>query len=231
MMSFWGVLIFLVVVGAGSLWLGSVLAERTFGREAANRNLRSAIPLLLLAFALGFPLGFVIFSLGRNGRISFFILSAAGMSAWLISWFFRKQAAGSLLADIGRNSQNKFMFWVGLIMIAFLVPLTWFSFPRSSISLETKSVLVYLCSSASFNIAIGLSKLEFRENGICFMCSFTKWQKINSYTWESAKPNVLTIRVKPFFPLLPGFMSIVIPAKHKDVVDRILNERLPDKNL
>jgi hypothetical protein len=231
---FWGFLIFFVVLMAGSFWFGYVAAERMVGREAARRTLRYTMPWLLFGFALAF----VIPLLGKYGWVSFYILYAAGISAWLISWFFRKQEAGSLLADIGRNSQNKFIFWIGLIEVAVAVLQTWLFFTLvsngvpeyTSPELEI-SKLVFWWSFASFYIAIGLNKLEFRENGTCFMYSFIKWQRISSYTWEPTKPNVLTIRFKPLFPLLPGFMSIAIPTKHKNVVDRILDERLPGKNL
>ena len=231
---FWGFLTFFVVLMAGSFWFGYVAAERMVGREAARRNLRYAVPWLLfgLAFAFVIPL------LGRYGWVSFCILYAGETSAWLISWFFRKQEAGSLLADIGRTSQNKFMFWIGLIEVAVAVLYTWSFFTLvsngvpeyTSLELEGSKVILWW-SLASFLIAIGLNKLEFRENGTCFMYSFIKWQRINSYTWEPAKLNVLTIRFKPHFPLFPGLMSIAIPAKHKDVVARILDERLPGKNL
>lgn len=231
---FWGFLIFCVVLMAGSLWFGYVAAERMVGREAARRKLRYTIPSLLFGFALAL----VIPLLGKYGWVSFYILYSIGIGAWLISWFFRKQEAGSLLADTGRSSQNKFMFWIGLIEVAVAVLQTWLFFTLVSngvpkyTSLEMEvSKLIFWWSFASFFIAIGLNKLEFRENGICFMYSFIKWQRINLYKWEPTKPNVLTIRVKPLFPLLPGFMSIAIPAKHKDVADGILDERLRGKKL
>jgi hypothetical protein len=227
---FWGFLIFLVVLVAGPLWFGYVIAERMIGREAARRNLRYAIPWILFGFALAFTIPLF----GKYGWVSFYILYAVSISIWLISWFFRKQEAGALLIDIGRTSQNKFVFWIGLFEVAVAVFQTWLFFmlisngvPKyTSLELEI-SRLVFWWSVASFFVAIGLNKLELRENGICFMYSLIKWQRINSYAWELAKPNVLTIRFKPRFPLSPGFMSIAIPEKHrKDVVSHILDEQL-----
>jgi hypothetical protein len=209
--------------------------ERMIGHEAARRNLRYAVPWLLFGFALAFTIPLF----GRYGWVSFYILYAVGISIWLISWFFRKQEAGALLIDIGRTSQNKFVFWIGLFEVAVAVLQTWLFFmlvsngiPKyTSLELEI-SRLVFWWSVASFFVAIGLNKLELRENGICFMYSLIKWQRINSYDWELVKPNVLTIRFKPRFPLSPGSMSIAIPEEHKkDVVSHILDEQLPGKSL
>jgi hypothetical protein len=156
----------------------------------------------------------------------------------LIMLFCRKQGTGSLLADLGKTSQNKLVFRVGLIGVALAVLQTWSFFtlvsngiPEYTILERNVSELIYWWSFASLCIALGLEKFEFRENGIYFMSSYIKWQRIDSYTWEPAKPNVLTIRFKPGFPILPGFMSIPIPTRNTDVVDSILDERLPGKNL
>ncbi len=166
---FWGFLIFFVVLIAGSAWFGYVAAERMVGREAARRNLRYTIPWLLFGFALVC----MILLLGRyDWVVSLNILYAVWIGTWLISWFFRKQEAGSLLADIGRTAQNKFMFWIGLIEVAVAVLKTGLFF-ATSLELEI-SELAFWWSLASFFIAIGLNKLEFRENGICFMYSLIR---------------------------------------------------------
>jgi hypothetical protein len=230
---FWAFLIFYVVVMAGSLGFGYIAAEQIIGGKAARRNLRYMFPWLLFGFALTT----VLPALGKYGWISFHLLYAVGISVWLIRWFPRKQNAGSLLQDIGRTSQNKFIFRVSLAAVAVSILQTWSFFTLIAkgipeyVSLDLEmSKLIFWWSFASFLIATGLNRLEFRENGICFMYSLIQWQRINSYTWEPAKPNVLTIRFKPRFPLLPGFMSMAIPPNHRDEVSHILDERLPDKD-
>ncbi|MBD1862361.1 MULTISPECIES: DUF5673 domain-containing protein [Trichocoleus] len=235
---FWVLLIFFVVI-VGSLWFGYLTEEKMVGPEAARRNSRSATPLFLFWLPLsGFALFFVVEQLGRYGWVSFHILYAVSISAWWMSWFFRKQEAGSLLADVGRTPQSKFLFWIGLLQVALVVFQTWLFFTStltrspeySSLYLEI-SRLVLWWSIAGFTIAVGLNKLEFRENGICLVHSLMRWQRINSYTWETDKSNVLTIRFKPRFPLLPSFASLAIPANHQEVVSRILAERLVGKRL
>ena len=124
------------------------------------------------------------------------------------------------------------MFWIAIAVFQ-----TWFFFTLvsyeipESISLESEMFKLFCWWFFAVHFtATGLDKLEFRENGICCMGTFIRWQRINSYAWEPDKPNVLTIRFKPRFPPLPGFMSITISEQHKRVVGDILDERLPNKN-
>ncbi|MBD2095878.1 hypothetical protein H6F90_12045 [Trichocoleus sp. FACHB-591] len=231
-------LIFFVVLIAGSVLFNYIAAERIVGRKAARRNFRYATAWILFGLLSGFALFFVIQLLGRYGWISFYILSAVAISTRWISWFFRKQEVGSLLADVGRTLKSKIIFWIGFIQVVLAVFQTWLFFTPAlngipeytTLELEI-SKLIFWWSFASFSMALGLNKLEFRENGICFMYSLIRWQRINSYAWETDKSNVLTVRFKPRFPLSPGFTSLPIPAKHKEVVSRILAERLPGKRL
>lgn len=234
---FWLFLLVSVIVIAASFW-GYLAEEGMVGREAARRNSRYAVPALLFCVLFGFALVYVVELLGRYGWVSFHILYAVAISAWWMSWFFRKQEAASLLADVGRTPQSKFLFWGGLIQVAVSVFMTWLlvtspltRMPEyTSLTLEI-SRLVFWWSIASYSIALGLNKLEFRENGICYLYSLIRWQRINSYTWETDKSNVLTIRFKPRFPLWPGITSLAIPARYKEVVSHILAERLPSKRL
>jgi hypothetical protein len=231
----YSLVLILVVLIAAAIWVGHVEAERKIGRETARRNLHHTIPWVLLS---GFSLVFVISLLGRYSWVIFCIIFVAAIGAELISWFLKKQKAGPLLADLGKTSQNKSDLWIGLFSVAVAVFQTWFFFtlvphgtPEStSLKSEIFKLFWWWFSAVHFT-ARGLDKLEFRENGICFMGAFVRWQRINSYAWESDKPNVLTIRFKPRFPLLLGLLSITIPEQHKHVVSDILNERLPDKNL
>lgn len=230
----YSLVLILVVLIAAAIWVGHLEAERKIGREAARRNLHCTIPWVLLS---GFALVFVISLLERYSWVIFCILFVAAIGAELISWFFKKQKAGSLLVDLGKTSKNKSDLWLGLFGVAVAVFQTWFFFTLvshevpESISLKSEIFkLFWWWFFAVHSTARSLDKLEFRENGICFMGAFIRWQRINSYAWEPDKPNVLTIRFKPRFPLVPGFMSITIPEQHKRGVGDILNERLPDKN-
>jgi hypothetical protein len=236
MVWLWGFLIFFffIVFISIPIWFGYLRAVDMVGREAARRHLRHVLPVLLLTFILGFVITF----LGEQGWISLYIFGAIGTSVWLLTWFFRKKESGYLLINIGRTSINKSLLWMGMFYALFTILLTWLFFVQisaglpPSTSLEVRiSQLAFIWVSAIFLLTSGLSHLEFRENGICFMLTFFNWQRVTSYNWEPSKPNTLTIWFKPRFPLIPKFISIPIPTKHRDVVSQILHERLPEKNL
>jgi hypothetical protein len=230
----WGFLIFFfIVLIATSFWFGWVRAADMVGREAVRRNLRY----ILLSMLLGCPFGLVVSFSGKYRWVCLDILMLVGMSIWGRIWVSRKKEFGDLLINAGQTSINKYYFSFGVpytLLLTLTTCLLLIQMPgeiRQSLILEMISQFGYLWIWAILFFAYGLSGLEFRENGICFMFIFLNWRRINSYNWEKSKPNVLTVWFKPRFPLFPGFWSIPIPIKHRDVVSQILDEQLPGKKL
>lgn len=227
-----------------SLGVGYAIASRTFGQEVAQKNLRTVIPLFFVIIFVGGPArSFVEHLLGKSGRLSLTILSSVFFITYLLSWLWRRKKAGSLVLDLGRPLPSKLIFLLGVCQAVaavflsfsllqlisggdqnFRTPDAYFSLVLSSLStvIGSWSLAILFCS-------MGLSKLQLRENGICYMFMRMGWQRITSYTWERAKPNVLTIRFKPRFPLIPGFWSLPLPIARKDDVEHILAEYLPGK--
>jgi hypothetical protein len=71
-------------------------------------------------------------------------------------------------------------------------------------------------------------EVELREKGIWTRFWLIRWEQIKSYTWESTKPNVLTIHYKHKPSLFDmGYWSIAIPERHRNAVLDILAEHLP----
>lgn len=215
-------------------------AEDMSGREAIRSKLRRLLPWVVfgLIIALLTPLlgnyrssedrGFAIFF------IALFSLIPAGSVAWVLNSFLQKQEAGGLLLDVGRTRQNQLRVWIVLIWTASAVLLTWYFFkqvstgglsPSTSLSFEVSKLIAWW-SLAILNLALALDKLEFRERGICYMLAFTAWQRVRSYHWEQSNPNILTLKLES-----PHLLStrIMIPAKQREAVSHILNERLPDR--
>ena len=85
------------------------IAKGMTGREAAQRSLRY----VFFCSLFGLAMSLLISSLGKYSWVIFFI-SPVGISIWLLSWAIRQQEAGALLLDVGKTSQNKLFFWVGL---------------------------------------------------------------------------------------------------------------------
>lgn len=230
MVGFWS---FLMVWTANIFWLNYMIAERMFGREVARRSFFHIIHY----FIWGLAFAFVIPKLGKySSEDWWYIIYPTGVSTWLLSCFLCKKEAGALLCHLGRILQSKYLFWMGLFQVGIAVIQTclfFYSLLNEQLNNTNLELFVYKVVSqwffACFFITLGLNKVEFRENGICFMHSLLKWHKVSSYDWQQSNPNILIIRLKS--DILPSskLKSLVIPAKYKDVVSSILEEKLSDK--
>ena len=134
-----------------------------------------------------------------------------------------------MVLNAGKTIQNKYLFWTGVFEAAVALCLTWLAAltPSLRAAIESLSSTIVIWVMAVLFIAVGLSGLELREKGVCFMLTFISWQQMNSYAWEASRPNTLTLRCSPRFPLMPGFMSIRVPASHREEVDRIVKLHIP----
>ena len=209
---------------------GYFLAARSLGHDVANRNVRDALPWLLVGFAIAFAAPLLVPFTGNIVPIIYIV----AVLAWLVSWPYRRRAAGSLLLDAGRPARTKFLVWIGLLEGAIAIYFTVTSLmaiapPEDGIT-RTLGVMFWWTITAFF-LATGLSRLEFRENGVCFLYTFIPWPRMTSYQWGTVNPNTLTLRYNSLLPLLPGFMSITVPARHRDVSDRIVSTHIPYRGM
>jgi hypothetical protein len=209
------------------------------GHEVAKRGIRYS----LIWFSLFIPAYFLINLLGEYGLVGFQFFCATALIVLLLDWYFQKQKAGILLLDITENEDLRMsQVWLGLFGMVFVVGINAWSFFRqvsmgnpqyASLVIEKVANLAWLLSLNIVFISQGLSKIEFRSNGICMgTCfRFISWRRIRSCNWELSKPNILTTRYKPRFPLFPTWMSWPIPTRYQEAVNQILNERLQGKIL
>ena len=147
-----------------------------------------------------------------------------------IDAFFERKKAGFLLLDLGVTKKNKQLLWFGLAVVFLAVIDALFFILGGSIPGELYATIFYFIWGF-YTIALGMSRLEFRKNGIWFMCSLIKWQQMKSYVWNSDNVNMLTIQFRPRFPLTPVSTSLAIPERYRDAVNQILNEHLSHRNL
>ncbi len=239
--SFW--VFFLVCFGvllAISLGIGYVVSVRMGGHEAAQRYLRNAIPFSLIGLSLAFIFVFIFPVLGNYGWLIFSIniILAVSYGIYLLTWYWRKRQAGSLLLKVGQLSANKLFFQVGVFqsLIATLYSALFIyqvstGFSSSDSLANSLTTLLNGWTLAIVFVSFGLSGLELRENGICYMFGLIKWERITSYVWERSQNSNVTIRLKRRFPLLPGFGSFPILSTHRDAVDQILRTHVTTTTL
>ncbi len=222
-------LIFSGVLIGVALGSGYLISAAILGRKAASRNIRYGLPWLLMGFALAFVFAILMRWQRPSGDL-FSSVYVAGVLAWLLSWPVRKRGAGDLLLNAGRTLQNKLLFWIGVLEVGVATYFTWPSLIVPVRSVEYISILqvIFWWVFAIFFLVLGSSQLELRENGLSFMYTFVAWQRMKSYAWEPSKPNTLTIRVKPYLPLMPGFISITVPKPHRDTIGQIVASHISD---
>lgn len=222
-----------LLIGVGG---GYAIASRIWGQEVAYRRLRDTIPFFLLgvliawASSFGIPVletSYIFFSLS--------ILYAIFIAIYLLSWLWRKKKAGFLVLDLGRTVNNKILLGLGLIETLSASAFTFVFLDQ--VSSETNysgmdeiyllSLAIFLWTLAIFFFGRGVSRLQIRENGLCYQCSILNWHKIISYAWEESKPSILTFRLQQKSPFLPKLVSLKIPPDKQNEVEYILANYVP----
>ncbi len=230
------ILLLIIVIIVYAFLFAFLETSGTLGRQAALTNLRYSIFYILVAFLIIFIIGLLRYDPQdsswpeKNSWLNAYNVVIAILILTGIDSFLRKMKAGALLLDLGKNPKNKQLLWVGLFLVSIGAFNALIFFRSSSFGGLSRSLYqwsIFYCIFGIYNLALGMSGLEFRENGIWFMCSLIKWQQIKSYIWDLDKVNVVTIRFKPRFPLSPASTSLAIPERYRDAVNQILNERLP----
>ncbi|MBE9212277.1 hypothetical protein IQ247_06065 [Plectonema cf. radiosum LEGE 06105] len=226
----WFVVVGTLVAAIIGLGFGYFIASFIVGKEAAQRNLRSVLPIgvfigVLIAFS-GYYLSNIEFLL-----LVLAVLSLIFIIGSLVIWFWRKQKTGSLLLNVGRTRSHWLILGTGIIFLLLAVGQTYTLITQTSefFSEDNNILLFNLVINWALAILLlvsGLSKLELREKAICFMTAVIRWDEIKSYKWEGKQQNILTIWLKKRFLGLPNFKILPIPLSKKAAVEAILSEHL-----
>ncbi|MEM8505889.1 MAG: hypothetical protein AAF716_22385 [Cyanobacteria bacterium P01_D01_bin.1] len=195
-----------------------------------NQNIRYSLPWLLLGLVLTFAVPSIASLLPEKDLSSWnvlYLLPTFGFGLWGLSWPYRKQKAGALLFDAGRTWQNKILFWVGIVESGVATFVTWLSIERMIASPTTVERLlqmprvIFWWTIAILLLSLGLSKLELRKNGFCFLYTFLPWRRVSAYSWEPSQPDVWTVRVRRRLLLWSNLISIRVPREGRDEIARI----------
>ncbi|MBD2527397.1 DUF5673 domain-containing protein [Nostoc sp. FACHB-133] len=218
-----------------AIWIGIryTITTRAVGNQKASRELLYTLPWILISLAVVL----IISRLGKYGSLTLLIIYAVYLASYLIyllTWHWRKKQAGYLLLNIGRLLRNKRLIGMTLISVifaslysaSFIYEVLTKDFSYDSLALSHLAGVLILWSSVIILISRVLSKLEFTENGICYMFSLMKWENITSYSWEKEINNVLIIGFQPRFPLMRSYWRLLIPLNYKDTVNQILTQHL-----
>jgi hypothetical protein len=230
----WQFVVFFLGLLALTLLLGYLITKALLGPEAARQNLSyggawlgiGAIIALLLSFA------------GRYGLVVLQGLYTLAILAWLLSWPWRKKQAGELLHAVGRTSQNKVLFWLGLVQLGLAIAMTLSILDQITGGLVRAGGIVsglveiaFWWSMALLFILLGRSALEIRKNGLCYLYAWQPWERIQAFGWDDDKPNTLILKVQPRTFVSRRYTTFDIPAAQKETVDQLIDDYLVESDL
>jgi len=208
---------------------------RAFGQKAVGRNIRyvllGLLAVLLTAIALP-PIASLMSERNLSSLSILYLLPTIGFGLWGLSWPYRKRASGGLLLDVGRTWQNNILFWIGIMEGGVATFVTWLSFSSLLGSPDTVEGLLRMPRVAfwwmlcALLISIGLSKLELREKGLCFLYTVIPWQRVSAYRWEGSRRNTFTIEVRRRLLLSSGFISIKVLERQRNEIERIVTAHI-----
>lgn len=107
-MNWFGLLWLLLILLAFILGMIYVSTANMMGHEVAKRSTRYTLNLFLLLISVCF----LLYLLGDHGFVGLQFFCTIAFITSLPSWYFRKQKAGILLLDIGKNE-----FWVTQVFL------------------------------------------------------------------------------------------------------------------
>lgn len=197
-----------------------------------SQNIRYFLPWLLLGFVLPLAAPLIVPLLPEENLSNWnllYLLPVLGFGLWGLTWPYRKSKAGDLLFDAGRTWHSKMLFWVGIAESGVATFVTWLSLERMFASPDTADKVLqtprvaFWWMIAILLISIGLSKLEIRERGICFLYTFLPWRRISAYRWETSRPSTLTIKVRRLGLLLSEHVSVRVPKRYRNEIEQIVN--------
>lgn len=217
-----------------ALWIGYLFARAVLGPQAARRNLYYSAPWLVGGAAVAVALSFV----GRYGLVALYGIYALGVLLWLLSWPIRKKKAGALKLEVGRTSQNKILFWVGLFQIGVAIVMSLPALDLLTGALATPGSIVISLVEIAFwwaiallFILLGLSDLEIREHGLSYLYAWQPWDRVEAFGWDDDKPNTLILRMVKRSFLSRRYVTLSIPPAQKEAVDQLIDDYINEADL
>jgi hypothetical protein len=199
-----------------------VVARKQLGPNAGTRQFIMVLPIMLGALIIG-PVLFYVLSDDwiENGFAVFQIGFFCFVCTLMLFFLGRRKGAGPVLLDLGRPQQARFLVPVTAFLAIFVAVVVVFDLVTGQVHFENVAKWLFFSSIIVLNAFSTLSRMQIREQGVLMGGDLLRWKKIEGYTWEEDKRNVLTLRVKTPFSLFAK-RSIPIPPVYRDQVDTLL---------
>jgi len=80
---------------------------------------------------------------------------------------------------------------------------------------------VFFLVMGGLNIRLGVSPTRFAERGVLASGDLFEWERVESWKWQGADRNVLTLRSSRGMPLFRA-LNFPVPADQKEAVEQLL---------
>jgi hypothetical protein len=209
------------------LWLCYAIPAYSYGPKLAGRRMARFI--LIAVVVIGSLFAFLACMPAAwkgNTRLAIRLTAIAALFVCPVACLICRVKPGGLLLNIGRSSNH-----ISMIVFAGVVLLWGLGSGISGAiagSLSLKQIVGVL-GSVSLGISgllLGFSRVQLRERGILCFLTLVKWEDVTAYRWKEGKRTaVLTLTVNRRLTLFRK-VNIPIPYHHRDLVNRLLLERI-----
>jgi hypothetical protein len=159
-------------------------------------------------------------SFREAGLIAFVVFWAVVFSMCVWVFLFGRRAAGPVLLDCGPHPM-RFLFLLQAVLFALLtaggVPFHAFD----TIGKFGVAGTFFGITATLWYAAMGLGRLQVREEGLWQYWGLLKWHKIETWEWKSDSECALMLQAKTKFPFL-GRGALPVPIEHKEATDALL---------
>lgn len=195
-------------------------------RQGRKNAMICMVPVLAIDGGLAYAVSAIY---GLSLLISFMMVSVVFwffvFAVFVFAWFYGSRVSGAVLLDCGPHPEKR-MFLTGgvpgliggVVVFVFMLgdPFDLFRF----------GMAMFIFTLSIYLVMLAYGRLQIRENGLWQYWGLLRWGKIASYRWEGETDATLMVQAKSTKPALLGRGALPVSVDQKEVVDRLMRERV-----
>jgi hypothetical protein len=152
--------------------------------------------------------------------ISYIVLMAAILLAFIGGWFYGRLHRGPILHDCGAHP-TRWLFFVNAAFFLFMGWSTGADTFTENFNIYRTGVAVFFAVFSLYWLVMASGRLLVCENGLWLYWSLMPWHKIGSYEWKN---DTLLVQSKVRLTLLKG--AIPVSPADQPAVDELLQQHV-----
>jgi hypothetical protein len=183
------------------------------------------VPFLIALFGFGQPTW-------KSLYIGFAVAAVGSTLLFLFNWFRDRRQAGPVVVDLLPIPARWTAFLLGAMFMLMGFVGTFESASLGPGYSWLVSILVGL-SIGSYQIFMGFSRVEIRENGIMVYIEFVPWDRIEALEWleGAGEFSTLKIQYRTQLPAILRNVELPVPMEKKQQVESLLEGHVPGRAL